>query len=74
VLEERIAAAIDAAEVRVEDATGTGDHFRAEVAAPAFAGLSRLAQHRLVYAAVQDLLDDGSIHALSIATIVKEPA
>jgi acid stress-induced BolA-like protein IbaG/YrbA len=29
-----------------------------------------LQQHKLVYAAVQDWLDDGTIHALSIKTVV----
>jgi stress-induced morphogen len=33
-----------------------------------FGGLSLIEQHRLVYAPVQHLLDDGSIHALQIKT------
>jgi len=51
----------------LEDYTGGGDHFRASVTAPAFAGLSRIAQHRLVY----DIFGaeiGGPIHALSIKT------
>jgi stress-induced morphogen len=58
----------------VRDFTGTGDHFEAHVVAPQFAGLPLLRQHKLVYAAVQAQLDDGSIHALSIKTAVPEPA
>jgi stress-induced morphogen len=47
---------------------GGGDHLSAHVSAPQFAGLPLIAQHRLVYAPVQHLLDDGSIHALKIKT------
>jgi stress-induced morphogen len=47
---------------------GGGDHLAATVVAPQFAGLSRLEQHRLVYAAVQSRFDDGSIHALALRT------
>ena len=39
------------------------------VRAPQFADLSRLEQHRLVKGAVQERMDDGSIHALSVKTI-----
>ena len=46
--------------------TGTGDHLRATVAAPQFRGLGTIDQHRLVKAAVQERMDDGSIHALSL--------
>ena len=35
-----------------------------------FEGLSRIDQHRLVRAAVNERFDDGSIHALSIRTSV----
>ncbi len=45
---------------------------RPTVVAPQFAGLSRLEQHRLVYAAVQSRLDDGSIHALALRTRAPE--
>jgi stress-induced morphogen len=60
--------ALPGAEVEVIDETGTGDHLRATVNAPQFAGLSRIDQHRLVKAAVQERMDDGSIHALSVRT------
>ena len=51
---------------------GGGDHLAASVVAPQFAGLSRLEQHKLVYAAVQSRLDDGSIHALALKTRAPE--
>jgi stress-induced morphogen len=47
---------------------GGGDHLAATVVAPQFAGLSRIEQHRLVYAAVQPRFDDGAIHALALKT------
>jgi acid stress-induced BolA-like protein IbaG/YrbA len=64
-----IEAALPGAEVEVIDETGSGDHLRATVRAPQFAGRTRIDQHRLVRAAVQPRMDDGSIHALSIKTL-----
>ena len=65
---QRIEQHLPGSMVEVRDTTGTGDHFWAHVVAPQFEGLPLLRQHKLVYAAVQDGLDDGSIHALSIKT------
>ena len=65
-LKERIEAAIPGA-TRRGPRTTTGDHFEAVVVAPAFAGLSRIAQHRLVYDVFGDEVG-GPIHALSIKT------
>jgi acid stress-induced BolA-like protein IbaG/YrbA len=67
VVERLIRQALPGAEVEVID-EGGGDHLRAIVAAPQFAGRSRIDQHRMVRAPVQHLMDDGTIHALSIAT------
>jgi stress-induced morphogen len=66
-LERRIEAAIPDSQAQVEDLTGGGDHFRATVVSPAFAGKSRLEQHRLVYD-VFGAEVGGPIHALSITT------
>jgi BolA protein len=44
---------------------GFGTHFRVRIAAPGFAGLSRVAKHRLVYDALQKFTDAG-LHALAI--------
>jgi stress-induced morphogen len=67
---DRILAAFPDGSVEVVDYTGTGDHFRAEITSSAFAGLGLVDQHKLVYAAVDSDLKDGSIHALSISTRV----
>ena len=66
-LQERIASALPGAEVRVEDLTGGGDHFRAEIVSDRFEGLSRIEQHKLVYDVFGDEIG-GAIHALSIKT------
>jgi stress-induced morphogen len=66
-LQDRIAAALPGAEVRVEDLTGGGDHFRAEVVSDRFEGLSRIQQHKLIYD-VFGAEVGGPIHALSIKT------
>jgi stress-induced morphogen len=66
-LKQRIEAALPGSTAQVEDLTGGGDHFRAEVTSERFEGLSRIEQHRLVY----DVFGadvGGPIHALSIKT------
>jgi stress-induced morphogen len=70
-LRQRIESAIPGARAQVLDTTGTGDHFQATVIASAFAGRSRLEQHRLVYEVFgQDI--GGPIHALSLKTTPSE--
>lgn len=49
------------------DGSGFGTHFRVRIASPRFAGLSRVARHRLVYDALQVFIDRG-VHALAIET------
>jgi acid stress-induced BolA-like protein IbaG/YrbA len=60
----RIEAGIPGARAQV---SGDGHHFDAVVQAPAFAGLSRIAQHRLVYDVFGEELGE-RIHALSLKT------
>ena len=67
-LRQRIEAGIPGASAAV---TGDGHHFNAVVTAPAFAGLSRIAQHRLVYDVFGPEVGD-RIHALSIQTRTSE--
>ena len=66
-LKRRIEADLPGATAEVEDLTGGGDHFRAEVVSDRFEGLSRIEQHKLVYAVFGDEVG-GPIHALSIKT------
>ena len=60
-------AAFAGARVEVTDLTGTQDHLHALVVAPAFEGKTRIEQHKLVYAALGDLMN-GPIHALALTT------
>ena len=66
-LQQRIEAALPGATVSVEDTTGGGDHFRAEIVSDRFDGLTRIQQHKLVYD-VFGAEVGGAIHALSIKT------
>ena len=68
-IRERIEAGLENATAQV---TGDGHHFRAEVVSPAFAGLSRIEQHRLVNEIFAGELGD-RIHALSLKT-TSEPS
>lgn len=67
-LKARIEAGIPDAEA---DVFGDGHHFEAAVRSPAFAGLSRIAQHKLVYDVFGIEIGD-RIHALSIKTTATE--
>ena len=66
-IRQRIEASLPGASAEVEDYTGGGDHFRATIIAPAFAGRSRIDQHRLVYEIFGEDIG-GPIHALSLKT------
>ena len=66
-LKQRIEAALPGSTAQVDDLTGGGDHFRAEVTSDRFEGLSRIQQHQLVYGIFGDEVG-GAIHALSIKT------
>jgi len=61
-LKGRIEAGIPGARA---DVTGDGHHFEAIIEGPAFSGLSRIAQHKLVYDVFGSELGD-RIHALSL--------
>ena len=61
----RIEASIPGATAEVQSPDNV--HFDARVVAEAFAGLSRIEQHRLVYAAFEGELG-GAIHALQLKT------
>ena len=63
-LKTRIESTIPGAQA---DVSGDGRHFSATVVSERFAGLSRLAQHRLVYDVFGAEVGD-RIHALSIRT------
>jgi stress-induced morphogen len=66
-LKQRIETALPGSRAEVVDLTGGGDHFRATVVADEFAGMSRIEQHRRVYAVFGGEIG-GPIHALSLET------
>lgn len=45
---------------------GGGGHFRVNIVAEAFRGQGTLQRHRMVYAALADLMQQNEVHALSI--------
>jgi len=55
------------ARAAVQDYTRGDDHFQATAVAPAFAGLSRIEQHRMVYGVFGDEIGS-PIHTLSLKT------
>jgi stress-induced morphogen len=66
-LKRRIEEALPGSRAEVQDLTGGGDHFKATVVAQEFAGMSRIEQHRRVYAVFGSEIG-GPIHALSLET------
>jgi stress-induced morphogen len=70
-LEATLRAAFPDATLELEDLTGTRDHYSLTIASSAFTGLSPIAQHRLVYAALGDALR-GPVHALALHTFTPE--
>jgi BolA protein len=76
-LRDALRAALDPAEVEVRDDSALhaghagareGRHFAVRIVSPAFAGLPRVARHRLVYDAARPLIAEG-IHALAIEEV-----
>jgi intracellular septation protein len=77
-LRERLESRFSPAQLTIEDesslhaghagAAGGHSHFRVRIVAEAFRGVSAVARHRLVYAAVDDLLKS-DIHALAIEAL-----
>jgi stress-induced morphogen len=67
VLEADLRAAFPDAEIVIDDLAGDGDHYRARITSSAFAGLSRVRQHQLVYAALKGKMG-GALHALALET------
>lgn len=55
------------AEIVIDDLAGDGDHYRARIVSATFAGLPRVRQHQLVYAALKGKMG-GELHALALET------
>ncbi len=72
-IEELLRAAFPDADILIQDLAGDGDHYRAIVKSDAFQGKSRVAQHQMVYAALQGRMG-GALHALALETGPKRAA
>ena len=68
-IEALIRAALPDAEVVITALANDGDHYTARVVSAAFAGKSRVAQHKLVYEALGGRMG-GELHALQLTTAV----
>ena len=68
-IEALIVAALPDAVVTMTDLAGDNDHWSAHVVSASFTGLSRVAQHKAVYAALGGRMG-GELHALQLTTAV----
>ena len=66
-IEAALRAAFPDAEIVLTALAADDDHWRARVVSPAFAGLSRVKQHQMVYAALKGRVG-GDLHALAVET------
>lgn len=66
-IEGLIRAALPDAKVTIQDLRGDGDHYAAYVESEAFAGLTRVQQHQMVYQALQGRMGN-ELHALALQT------
>jgi len=66
-LRQHLEDAFPGAEIAIEDLAGDGDHYRARIVSAAFAGVPRVRQHQMVYAALKGQMG-GELHALALET------
>lgn len=66
-LEAHLREAFPDAEIVLTDLAGDNDHWQAEIVSAAFAGLPRVKQHQMVYAALKGKMG-GELHALALKT------
>ncbi len=66
-IERMIKDALPDADIVIDDLRGDGDHYSAKITSNAFAGKSRVQQHKMVYDALQGKMG-GELHALALQT------
>ena len=64
-----IADAFPGAEVTITDLAGDGDHYAAHIVSEDFRGMTRVARHKAVYAALDGKMG-GELHALQLTTAI----
>ena len=70
-IEKLIKASLPDAQIEIIDLAGDNNHFSAHVISSAFAGKSRIQQHKMVYDALGDKMG-GILHALALKTSIKK--
>ncbi len=70
-IESDLREAFPDADIHIDDLAGDGDHYRARIVSRAFAGLSRVRQHQLVFQAMKGKVG-GVLHALALETAAPE--
>jgi len=71
-IEHLIKAALPDAQITITDLAGDGDHYAAHVTSAAFAGKTRVAQHKMVFDALGGRMG-GELHALALTTATPKP-
>jgi stress-induced morphogen len=66
-IERLIKARFPDAKVEIKDLAGDGDHYAAHVVSAEFKGKTRVAQHKMVYEALEGRMG-GALHALALTT------
>lgn len=66
-IEAMIREALPDARIEIKDLAGDGDHYAATVLSASFKGKTRVAQHQMVYQALQGRMG-GVLHALALTT------
>ena len=66
-LEGLLSEAFPNAEITLTDLAGDDNHWQAEIISPQFAGVPRVKQHQMVYAALKGKMG-GELHALALKT------
>ena len=67
----RVEAAFDGADIAV---AAEGNRCEVRVVSDAFSGLSRVKRQQAVYAAIRDLIADGTVHAVTIRALTPDEA
>ena len=70
-LEDLLRAAFPEAQINLTDLAGDDNHYALDIADKSFEGKSRIAQHQLVYQALQGKIG-GPLHALQLKTRIPD--
>ena len=66
-LKDMLQAAFPGDAIMIEDLVGDNDHYHVTITSAKFQGLSRVAQHKLVYSALGGKMG-GELHAMKVTT------